>query len=156
MKDIRMLVKSVAFLCLLTLGLVGCNNSNSNESEEQTKTETEHKDEIVTSQKNYCFRNEYPHEGSEDKDVLELQIEVKGNTVTGAYNWLPAFKDQRKGAIRGMLEDSIIKGEYNFQQEGTTETVRIEIALEDDKAVVKGGEPALGLEATIQKVECAN
>ncbi len=159
MKRTQIVVKSMVFFCLLILALVSCNDSKSNKSKEEGEkvtTEKEAMNGAAASPKSYCFRNEYPHEGSSDKDVLELQIDLNGDAVKGTYNWLPAFKDQRKGVFRGELKNNVVKGEYSFQQEGTSETVRIEITLHEDKAVVKGGEPELGLNETIEKVECEN
>lgn len=154
MKAVQLLVKSILFCVVLTIGLVSCQDSNSNTSESTTKEADVKTEETETTQTQYCFRNEFPHDGSEDKDVLELEINVNGTSATGKYNWLPAFKDQRKGVFRGEFKENMVKGEYNFQQEGTATTVPIEIVLKENQAFVKGGDPALGLEASIAKVKC--
>lgn len=105
---------------------------------------------------NYCFRNEYPHKDTKDKDVIELSIDVHNGSARGIYNWLPAFKDERKGKFRGRIENNVISGEYNFTQEGKAQTVQIEITLNETEAIVKGFDPSLGLDERIKKVECRN
>jgi hypothetical protein len=100
----------------------------------------------------HCFRNEYPIDDT--RDLEELVVEVRGSRATGEYNWLPAYKDRRVGRFTGALEEGVIDARYEYRQEGTTGTARISIALEDHRAVVRGGPPELGLERTLARVEC--
>ena len=76
--------------------------------------------------------------------------------VTGSYNWLPAFKDQRKGNLKGTISGEIITAQYTFMQEGKEETASLEIYLSETEAVISGGAPELGLNATLPHVECNN
>lgn len=149
-----MSTKQTFIYLFLLISLIGCNSEST-----ETKTETPTNEKKVEapkndSQTNYCFRNEYPHEGSEDKDILELEINANGDAIRGKYNWLPAFKDQRKGIFRGQIIDNVVKGEYSFQQEGSAQTVPIEIILSENEAIVEGGNVELGLNQTIEKVDC--
>ena len=84
-----------------------------------------------------CFLGETPFsDGSGDKDVSELRLEINGEEVTGIYNWLPAFKDGTQGTIEGSLTDGIITGDYVYMQEGEEFTEAIEIRLADNIAIV--------------------
>jgi hypothetical protein len=74
--------------------------------------------------------------------------------VSGTYHWLPSMKDQRRGDLKGIRKDGIITADYTFSQEGREETVAIEIVLQEDRAIISGGDPALGLNATLQKTDC--
>ncbi len=152
------LVKSLAFSFLLMMGFVSCNDSQSSSSEAKPKAATEKvKEEAVNKEsKNYCFQNEYPHTDTKDKDIVELSIKVNNGFAQGTYNWLPALKDQRRGKFRGKMENNVVKGEYSFSQEGTAQTTRIEITINERGAVVKGLDHSLGLNETIPKVECGD
>lgn len=103
----------------------------------------------------FCFRNEYPFENEpNDKDIEELQYSVSGDIVSGTYNWIPMYKNQRTGSFKGILKDNIITALYSFYQEGIEDTVTIKIVLENNKAIVTGTSVELGLEVSIAKVKC--
>lgn len=102
-----------------------------------------------------CFRQEYPFPDESDSvDVMELLLEIEGKEVVGEYNWLPMYKDRRKGKITGRLEGNTVYSQYIFWQEGKLDTVELTIRFHNDKALVAGGEEALGLKAAIPKVKC--
>jgi hypothetical protein len=101
-----------------------------------------------------CFQNEYPFQDSSMKDVEELTLAIEGEKVTGAYNWLPAEKDQRKGSLTGTIKDNRITAQYRYLQEGTEGTAELIIIISDEKAEIAGGEPELGLNASIAKIDC--
>ena len=73
----------------------------------------------------------------------------------GDYNWLPAFKDPRLGTFEGNFDGPVISANYKFTQEGRSQTAQIRIRLEPGQAVVEGGLPELGLNATIGQVDCS-
>ncbi|NGX83086.1 hypothetical protein [Aequorivita sp. KMM 9714] len=132
----------IAFLLLF----VSCNNNK----KEEKSTE---KVEVVTEQ--FCFKNEYPFPNStKNIDVLDLDLTIKGDSVTGNYNWLPALKDQRNGKLIGTIQNKTIKATYHYTQEGIKETATITIILEDDKAIVRGDNPASGLDTEVTKIPC--
>lgn len=117
--------------------------------------ESESKVDLVDGK--HCYMNEYPFEDQADaKDVMELTIIVQGKAVTGSYNWLPAFKDQRTGAFKGSINNGAIKANYMFMQEGKEATADLEIKLHETEAVVKSSDVQLGLAANIEKVECGD
>ena len=101
-----------------------------------------------------CYRNEYPFADGTGRDVLSLTVTVDGDRATGDYAWRPAFKDRREGRFEGAIEDGAIEATYAFVQEGRPDTVTITIRLEPERAVVAGGRAELGLDATIERVDC--
>ncbi len=110
----------------------------------------------VDIKKSYCFRNETPFkENAEDIDILELKLDVIGNSVSGIYNWLPKFKDRREGTITGVIEDNKIKGKYLFMQEGKEQSVPIQIELNDSSVVVANDDQGLGIGAVINRTDCS-
>ncbi len=130
-------------LTLLFLG-TACSNASSDKAGTGTIVQEKH-----------CFLKEYPFsDGSDNKDVVSLNIEVKGNKISGTYDWLPAMKDQRKGTIEGLLVGNLIEGQYIYMQEGQTDTVAINIALVGNQAQIKGENPEQDLTEILEKVAC--
>lgn len=110
----------------------------------------------IDIKRSYCFRNEIPFkENSEDIDILELKLDVIGTSVSGIYNWLPKFKDRREGTITGLIEKNIIKGKYQFTQEGKEETIPIVIKLNDDSVIISDDKNGVGIGAVINRTNCS-
>ncbi len=110
----------------------------------------------VDIKKSYCFRNETPYNGNaEDIDILELKLDVIGNSVSGIYNWLPKFKDRREGTITGIIEDNMIIGKYEFTQEGKVASIPIEINLKEDSVIISEDTKGIGIGATIDRTNCS-
>ena len=134
---------------------VGCKNSNEQKQNSSTKDLKEEKssENIITNK--LCFQNEYPfQDDSSMKDVVELTLSIEGEKVTGIYNWLPAQKDQRKGSLTGTIKDKVITAQYHFLQEGIGDSTELIIIINDENAEITGGDPELGLNATISKIDC--
>ena len=109
----------------------------------------------ATETTRYCYRNEYPFEDAPNqKDVQSLTIEISAVRASGEYNWLPAFKDQRVGRFEGTVDGQSIVARYEYTQEGQSGVTTISIRLEPGQAVVEGGSAALGLAATLTRVDC--
>lgn len=100
----------------------------------------------------YCFRT--TTSGGGVTDVEELVFTVSGATASGAYNWLPQEKDQRRGTFSGAVSGNRIAASYQFSQEGQTAMAEILITVDEVQATVEGGAPELGLDATLPKVGC--
>jgi hypothetical protein len=134
---------------------IGCKNSNEQKQDSNPKDIKEEKsaENIITDK--LCFQNEYPfQENPSMRDVEELTLLIKGEKVTGTYNWLPAQKDQRKGSLTGTIKEKVITAKYRFLQEGIEGTAELRIIINDEKAEITGGDPELGLNATIVKIDC--
>lgn len=126
------------------------NIDDKNPAFSKSKLETE-----ADIKKTYCYLNEQPFKNdSTQKDVLELILEITGKNVEGFYNWKPAFKDQRKGTLRGTIENNVITANYIFTQEGQEDSTSLKIILNEKEAIIEGGETALGLNATVTRTDC--
>ena len=138
-------ITQILSLLFLSIIVTGC----SEQDEESQAANLE-----ITDGK-HCYKNEYPFDGgSGAKDVMQLTIIVQGNAVTGSYNWLPAFKDQRTGAFEGTIKNGVVEADYVFMQEGKEGKADIEIKLLETEAVVKSSAVELGLSSNIEKVKC--
>lgn len=103
----------------------------------------------------YCFRNEYPYQdGSDLKDIEEMELLINGNEVTGTFNWLPAEKDARRGKVEGTNNNGILSLRYLFTQEGQTASAELTATLMDDAIALRSAMPELGLPEKIDKVAC--
>jgi hypothetical protein len=142
----------IIFLIFLGFGMLNCTDSK-----KEKPSET---DEIPINeeiQKTHCFRNEYNFADEPGvKDVQEIQLTINGDKVTGIYNWLPAYKDQRKGSLKGIIRNDTIICQYNFSQEGKDDSANLKIVLINKKAIISGGKVELGLNATISEIDCKN
>lgn len=155
------LVKSIILSVISAIMLTSCNNSSDesletgvNQKEAQkSPSENDKPNENISGK--YCYRNEYPFpDNPENKDIIELNLNIDGDKVTGNYNWLPAFKDKREGNLEGTISDRTINAKYTFNQEGQAQSADLKIELKDNQAVISGGDPALGLGANLDKNEC--
>lgn len=127
---------------------IGCKNPKNEEiSSENVEVTTEE----------LCFRNEYSFpDSAENIDVLKLDLQIKGDSVTGNYNWLPALKDQRNGTLEGTIQNKTINATYRYLQEGMEDTAQITIVLKDDMAIVTGDNPESGLDTEVAKIDCSS
>lgn len=144
-------------LAVVTLSIVagGCNFGSDEEPRPEGSPGVEGRAEDPAGEGTlrHCFRNSYgDREGEMDRE--ELIVEIDGDRARGSYDWLPAFKDQRRGTIEGDWRDGVVRADYSFMQEGTRDTVRIEIIVTERQALVSGGPPELGLKASIERVAC--
>jgi hypothetical protein len=140
-----------SLLVLLAASIMaGCFDGDRNV---ETQTVTEMATETIPARR--CYRNEFPFEGELDQmDVQSLTIEIDSDRAVGEYNWLPAFKDRRLGRFEGALDGQSVTASYEYTQEGQSGIATISITLESDHVVVEGGSPELGLDATIEQVDC--
>ena len=149
----------ISLALLLTIFVSSCKD-NGNPTGEQSNEEVVEeynatKSTIQPAQGKLCFKKETSFkENPEDKDVIELNLEFKDSLVSGVYNYIPAFKDQRKGNLKGTISEDIFTAEYTFMQEGKEDTASLEIYLSETEAVISGGAPELGLNATLPQSEC--
>jgi len=151
--------KSLFIITIISF-MVSCNKTATVETLPEPVTENAVKksqlEKEMDLKKSYCFRNETPYkENAEDIDILELKLDVIGSSVTGIYNWLPKFKDRREGTITGSIEENIIKGKYQFIQEGKEATIPIQIQLNENSVVISEDDKGLGIGAVINRTNCS-
>ncbi len=150
----------ILIISALLVFTISCNKKASVESlPEPVMEEVTKKSEIqkeMDIKRSYCFRNETPFkENSEDIDILELKLDVIGNSVTGIYNWLPKLKDRREGTITGLIDNNIINGKYEFTQEGKFAIIPIQIQLNEDSVIITDDNAGVGIGATIDRTNCS-
>lgn len=149
----------ISMLSLLLAFSVSCNKTvNVDTIPEPVVEKVTKKSELqkeIDKKRSFCFRNEYAFENSNDLDILELKLDIVGNSVTGIYNWLPKFKDRREGTITGLIEENIIQGKYEFMQEGKTTIIPIKIQLNEDSVIISDDNKELGIGATIKRTNCS-
>lgn len=145
------------FLISLVFGTLSCTNSYKQKPSETGAIPKNEEIQKTEANKTHCFRNEYNFTDEPSvKDVQEIQLTINGDKVTGTYNWLPAYKDQRKGSLKGIIRNDTIICQYNFSQEGSEDSVNLKIVLINKKAIISGGKVELGLNATISEIDCEN
>ena len=145
------------FAIFLFVGFLysSCGDSNNKKMNSDEKAEIEEKGLENETDNMLCFRNEFPYQDNPTmKDIVELKLEIKGEKVTGIYNWLPAEKDKREGRLTGDINNKIIEAKYTFRQEGFEDSTELTIYIDSLQAKIKGGAPELGLETTIKKIDC--
>jgi ABC-type glycerol-3-phosphate transport system substrate-binding protein len=76
-------------------------------------------------------------EGKNNLDSTNIQLVIKGNTVTGEMNWLPFEKDMRKGILNGTKKGDTIIAVWTFKQEGTTDTMKLNFKLDSNQLAQK-------------------
>ncbi|WP_344974562.1 hypothetical protein [Compostibacter hankyongensis] len=75
-------------------------------------------------------------DGPANADSMQLNLNLKGNTATGTYQWVLPGKDGKRGTITGVLSGHTVSGQYHYQQEGGSYSDSIRIQLEGDRAMV--------------------
>ncbi|MCL5244301.1 hypothetical protein M4I21_00670 [Cellulophaga sp. 20_2_10] len=164
MKKILHISAVLVFACLLC---TACKNTEKQEqhieeqsikkqeeSLEKDATVPEENKPVVTSA-TLCFRNELVHKiDTTKKDVVELLLTIKGETVIGSYVFAPADKDRRNGMLMGTIKDDVIDARYDYFFKEKQSKTTLKIYLKDTTAVIEGGAPELGLETTITKIDC--
>lgn len=70
-------------------------------------------------------------------DFTKCQLTIKGEEVTGKYNWEPNQKDGAYGNFKGKLKGNIITGIYSYTIEGSKQKDEITFML--DNGVLKEG-----------------
>jgi len=157
MKKLTLKIILTIFLALTT---ISCNKTKPQDSlkniDEKNPAFTKSKLESeIDIKKTYCYLNEQSFkEDPTQKDILELNLDITGKNVEGFYNWKPAFKDQRKGTLRGTIENNVVTANYLFTQEGKEDSTSLKIVLNDKEAIIEGGQTALGLNATVTRTDC--
>lgn len=64
------------------------------------------------------------------RDEYGLQLDQKGNNLTGKLAFDNYQKDDSRGTVKGMVEDKIIKLWYDFNSEGTHSVMEIYFLIE--------------------------
>ena len=100
-------------IALTIAGLSACNsNSNQNQESVQTSQNQEHNLEDL----------EGIYEYQENRDTIRLALAVEKDSLVGDLTYSLFEKDKNVGTFKGVLQDSLIVGEYRFMSEGIEST----------------------------------
>jgi hypothetical protein len=105
------------FLIIGLATLIACNNTTQ-ETTSPTSPDTKDANTVTPPSDNKdttiggCYSQVYK------RDTVTLQIDVKGNNVTGPLTYKIFQKDRNDGSIKAVLADSVISGWYLFRSEG--------------------------------------
>ncbi|HEV8082467.1 MAG TPA: hypothetical protein VGP55_04655 [Chitinophagaceae bacterium] len=69
------------------------------------------------------------------KDSALLSLDISGNKVSGNLNYVLYQKDNNKGIINGILQDSLIIADYTFQSEGMTSVRQVVFKLHGNSLI---------------------
>lgn len=72
-------------------------------------------------------------DGTQNQDSTYVYIQLKGDSISGLYNWIPDMKDARRGIINGIKQGDTINVVWSYMQEGTVDTIHTQFVLENNK-----------------------
>ncbi|UYQ94581.1 hypothetical protein MKQ68_05685 [Chitinophaga horti] len=121
-------MKPGILLPLIAMAFCACNQGNrSAEHSDTTRTDTP-SIAVNAPASTLCFQR------VTGKDSFYLQLTRASDSVAGSltYNFLE--KDDSKGAFRGIMRDSILRGDYEFSSEGIISIRHIVFRIAGDHA----------------------
>jgi len=127
-------MKPSFFLILLCSGVLWtCQNSNNRNSivhDADSLTGDLHGE----SEQKLCFIR---LDGDQQQDSAHVQLVIRGETVSGTYNYLPYEKDARRGTVLGTVDRDTLDLVWTYKQEGSQDTMRVIFLLEGEKLIRK-------------------
>ena len=124
--------KQILFSLVFVLTLIGCKKETEEETPEPTVPVAE--EPVPTVAKNECYS--YKANGSD----INMQIEFKGDDLSGTLNYFLAEKDGNAGTFTGKSENDILLLDYTFQSEGVQSTRQVAFKMQDGKLIEGYGE----------------
>jgi len=127
-------MKNKIILILFILPFLGaCLGESTRNHEKDDISLTNNQDSIPSStphNKTMCFLK---LDGTQSQDSTYVYIQLKGDSVSGLYNWIPDMKDSRRGIINGIKRGDTINVVWSYMQEGIIDTIYTQFLLEDNK-----------------------
>ena len=126
-------------MMLISLWFISCGNNGDNKND--IAGETVHgnaKDTIVTGAKPVIVAGCY--QMAIKKDTAFLELAISDSIVTGALDYKWNQKDNNKGTINGVIRDSLIVADYNFQSEGVMSVREVIFKIYPGKLIQASGE----------------
>ena len=159
-------MKNKIILLAAGLAMFSCQKKENTDTVIEKTTVEETAPDVVTKQ---CYLQVTQiKDGTKTvNDSILLNIETKGDSITGSFKWLPYFKDKKTGEFKGTVKNNIANTILSAKGEGTTNLEEFVIVFDAEHASVKFGEMAEGTdgiwhykdkaatsETSIPKVEC--
>lgn len=125
-----MIKTAKSYLAVLsTACLIACQQSQTTSSGSDSDSVSGIQNESP-SEENICFRKV---SGLQNKDTLSISLKIEGNKVSGKMRNAIYEKDARTGEIEGELMGNSISAVWKFNQEGTTDTMKVEFQFGKDE-----------------------
>ena len=159
-------MKNKLILLAAGLTLFSCQKKENTDTVIEQTTVEQTAPDVVTKQ---CYMQvtEIKEGGKTVNDSILLNIETKGDSITGTFKWLPYYKDKKTGDFKGTVKNNIANTILSAKGEGTTNLEEFVIIFDANNASIKMGEMAEGpdgiwhykdkaatSENAIPKVEC--
>lgn len=121
---------------LLCAGLCWtCQNETTDRTTDDTRLQREDQSITATNdEQKHCFIR---LDGDQQQDSTYLQLVIRGETVSGTYNYLPYEKDARRGTVLGTADNDTLDMVWTYKQEGIQDTMRVVFLLEGEKLLQK-------------------
>lgn len=91
----------------------------------------------------YCFLetiNEHKKDTIYSVESTMIELIIKGNQVTGIYNWMPNGRSQAHGTLKGIIKDDTVKVIYLYTIEGSEQKEEKIFQLRENAIAIKKGE----------------
>ena len=160
-------MKNKIIMLIAGLSLLSCKKKEENTTVIENTTVEETAPAAPLKQ---CYLQVTESKGEAGKtvnDSIMLNIETKGDSITGTFKWLPFYKDKKTGEFKGLIKNNIANTILSAKAEGTTNLEEFIIVFDAEHASVKFGEMAEGTDGiwhykdkstttdtAIPKVEC--
>lgn len=122
-------MKNKTLLILFILPFLGACLSESTTNDEKDMTLATSQDSTSTSTptETMCFLK---LDGTQMQDSTYVYIRLKGDSISGLYNWIPDMKDARRGIINGIKRGDTLNVVWSYMQEGIIDTIHTQFLLD--------------------------
>ncbi len=124
-------MKNKTRLILFILPFLGAcfNESTKNEERDTTFVTSQDSSSAFNPPTEMCFLK---LDGTQMQDSTYVYLRLKGDSISGVYNWIPAMKDARKGIINGIKRSDTLNVVWSYMQEGIVDTIHTQFLLDSN------------------------
>ncbi len=126
-------MKAFSFIFISTWLFLACQNGTANR-DGNTGQSAEEQQTLPDSEQKRCFIR---LDGNQQQDSSYLQLVIRGETVSGTYNYVPYEKDARRGTVLGTMDMDTLNLVWTFKQEGMQDTMRVAFLFDGEKLLRK-------------------
>ena len=126
-------MKACSFIFISVWLFLACQNGTTNRGD-NTGQSAEERQTLPDSEQKRCFIR---LDGNQQQDSTYLQLAIRGETVSGTYNYIPYEKDARRGTVLGTLDMDTLNLVWTFKQEGMQDTMRVVFLFDGEKLLRK-------------------
>jgi hypothetical protein len=117
------------FIVLVLPLIVACTNESKKKHAMSHVTNQDSFSTDSSSNKTLCFLK---LDGTQNQDSTYIYIHLKGDSISGLYNWIPEMKDARRGIINGIKREDTLNVVWSYMQEGMTNTIHTQFLLDSN------------------------